>query len=174
MKKFLKVTFLLLFIGFGYGTTFAQVTGEVGKLYLSGKVVNENKRGLESTFYVYKNRKLLGEYSTSGIGKFAFEVNMQDSVAFVVYSEGYVSKTYVVSTQIHESKQKKDHAFPCFIDLYPVGRIPSPVDLDRPVGRIQYHGGQFIYDPDFTKESNEKLKEFIRERKDLAIKEIED
>lgn len=168
-KIIIKLTSIILFVGITIGTCHSQI----GKLYLSGKVVNEKKRGLESVIYVYKNKKLLAEYPTSGIGKFAFEVNMQDSVAFVVYAEGYVSKTVVISTAIHESKQKKDYDFPCFIDLYPVGRIPSPVDLDRPVGRIQYHGGQFIYDPEYTKESNEKLKEFIRERKDLKIREID-
>lgn len=149
--------------------TLAQ--SEKGKLYLSGKVVNEKRRGLESTIYIFKDEVLVQEILTSKIGKFELEVSMQDSVAFVVYAEGYVTKTIVIDSRVHPSKQKKDHVFACFIDLYPVGRVPSHIDLKRPVGKIKYEGGQFIYDPVFTKERNEKLKEFVKERRAMKVRE---
>ena len=149
----------------------AQEDSEVGVLFLTGKVVDENKRGLESTIYVYRNKELAYQFETSRIGKFNVDVKMQDSVAIVVYSPGYVSKTIAVSTRVHPSRQKRDHVFPFFIDLYPVGKIPSHIDLERPVGKILYRGGQFIYDSEFTKRANLELKEFVRERKDLRVRE---
>ena len=94
----------------------ALAQSEKGTLYLSGKVVNEKRRGLESTIYIFKDEELVQEIPTSKIGKFELEVSMQDSVAFVVYAEGYVTKTIVIDSRVHPSKQKKDHVFACFID----------------------------------------------------------
>lgn len=147
---------------------------KLGVLTLSGKVVDENKRGMESTIYVYRDKELIKEVPTSRIGKFIFDVNLQDSVAFVVFSEGYVSKTVIVSGAVPERRQEELFTFPFFIDLYPVGRVPSNIDLDRPVGKIMFSGTQFVYDIDFTKESNAKLKEFVKERKNLKVRPIED
>jgi hypothetical protein len=92
----------------------------------------------------------------------------------VIFADGYVSKTLIISTKIHPAKQKRDHAFPFFVDVYPVGRVPAPIDLDRPMGRINYQGGQFIYDTKFTEESNDKLKEFVEERRQMRVREIEE
>lgn len=150
----------------------AQDASEKGELKLSGKVVNENKRGQESVIYVYRQRELIKEVPTSRIGKFEFEVPLQDSVAFVVFSDGYVSKTVVVSAEVPKRREKEKFIFPFFIDLYPVGRIPSHIDLDRPVGKITFAGTQFVYDIAFTKESNEKLKEFVRERKNMRVRPL--
>lgn len=149
----------------------SQEKKDIGTLYLTGKIVNK-KRGLESEVFIYRNQELVTTVPTSKIGKFNFDLSIQDSIALVIFAEGYVSKTLIISTKIHPAKQKKDHAFPSFVDLYPVGRVPAPIDLDRPVGRINYQGGQFIYDTGFTKESNEKLKEFVKERRQMRVREI--
>ena len=143
----------------------SQENKEIGTLSLTGKIVNEKKRGLEFAVYIYKNQELVKTVPTSKIGKFNIDFDMQDSVALVIFADGDVSKTLIISTRIYPAKQKKDHAFPFFADLYPVGRVPASIHLDGPVGRINYQGGQFIYDIRFTKESNDKLKEFIKERR---------
>lgn len=156
-------------------TVLAQTAVEyTGVLYLSGKVVDENKRGLPSYIYVYKNREVTQKLETSKLGKFEIPVPLQDSVAFVVYSNGYVSKTVLVNTLVPGKKEKEDYIFPFFIDLYPVGKTPSHIDLDRPVGKILFSGTQFVYDINFTKASNEMLKEFVRERKDLNIRPLKE
>jgi hypothetical protein len=141
----------------------AQVP-DVGMVYLSGKVVNESRKGMAAAIYDYKNGNRIEEFFTSGIEKFEFSYPLQDSVAFVVYSEGYVSKTVFIDTHVPLNKQKSDYNFPFFIDLYPAGNKPSSIDLKRPVGKIVFSGTQFIYDIDFTKHQNERLKEFVRER----------
>jgi len=138
----LRLSMLLLLASVGLQVN--ALRQELGTLYMSGKVVNENRRGQESMIYGYKNHEVVKEIPTSKIGKFAIDVKMQDSVALVIFSEGYVSKTLIVSTKIHPAKQGKDYAFPFFVDLYPVGRVPAPIDLDRPVGKVMYQGGQFI------------------------------
>ena len=69
-----------------------------------------------------------------------------------------------MNTKIHPARQLKGYLFPFFMDLYPIGRGPAHIDLERPVGKIIYFGGQFIYDTKFTEESNEDLKEFINEK----------
>ena len=148
----------------------AQVP-DVGMIYLSGKVVNESRRGMDAAIYVYKNGNRIEEFFTSRIGKFEFSYPLQDSVAFVVYAEGYVSKTVFIDTHLPMNMQKSDYNFPFFIDLYPVGNTPSSIDLKRPVGKIVFSGTQFIYDIDFTEQQNERLKEFVRERKDMKIRE---
>ncbi|GAB5538029.1 MAG: hypothetical protein Salg2KO_01320 [Salibacteraceae bacterium] len=175
LKKEMHYSLLGLFLSLVIfnSTAIAQSQKKIGVLFLSGKVVNESKRGQESTIYIYKNRALVDEFQTTRIGKFTYEMPMQDSVALVVNSDGYVSKTLIISTKIHPARQSKDHVFPFFMDLYPIGRIPSHIDLDRPVGKIKYRGGQFIYDTDFTEESNELLKEFIKERKRMKVREID-
>ena len=148
----------------------SQENKEIGTLSLTGKIVNEKKRGLEFAVYIYKNQELVKTVPTSKIGKFNIDLDMQDSLSLVIFADGYVSKTLIISTRIHPAKQKKDHAFPFFVDLYPVGRVPGPIHLDRPEGRINYQGGQFIYDNRFTKESNDKLKEFIKERRQMWVR----
>jgi len=148
----------------------AQVP-DVGMIYLSGKVVNESRRGMDATIYVYKNGNRIEEFFTSRIGKFEFSYPLQDSVAFAVFAEGYVSKTVFIDTHVPLNKQKSDYNFPFFIDLYPVGNTPSSIDLKRPVGKVIFSGTQFIYDIDFTKQQNERLNEFVRERRDLKIRE---
>lgn len=147
---------------------------KIGTLYISGKVVNEKKRGLESTVYIYRDKKQVKEVPTSKIGKFNVDLDMQDSVALVFFCDGYVSKTVVISTKIHPAKQHKSYDFPFFVDLYPVGRVPAPIDLERPVGRVNYQGGQFVYDNKFTEEKNDDLKEFVKERRQLKVRETED
>ena len=154
---------LCVLCAFWVSISFAQENQAIGTLYLSGKVVNENKRGLQSTIYIYRGSELVREFPTTKIGKFNFDVAMQDSITLVIYEAEHVSKTILVSTKIHPAKQKKDHMFPFFIDLYPVGRIPSHIDLDRPVGKVVYAGGQFVYDSDFMKKANAELKEYIKE-----------
>lgn len=171
LKNLRLVVILLLAI---MGQQINATGQEVGTLYMSGKVVNENRRGQESTIYIYKRQEMVEEIQTTKIGKFTIDVKMQDSVALVIFSEGYVSKTLIVSTKIHPAKQKKDHAFPFFVDLYPVGNVPAPIDLERPVGKVMYQGGQFIYDTEFTKESNDLLKEFVKERRQMRVREIKD
>lgn len=152
----------------------AQTSKEVGSLFLSGKVVNEKKRGLEAKIYIYKGGDIIDEFQTTRIGKFDYEMPMQDSVALVIYAQGDVSKTLIITTKIHPARQSKDHLFPFFMDLHPIGRVPAHIDLERPVGRIKYFGGQFVYDNKFTEESNEDLKEFIKERKRLKVRTIDD
>ncbi|GAB4377202.1 MAG: hypothetical protein Kow0075_05330 [Salibacteraceae bacterium] len=175
MRQYLIIIFLVIVIA--PMRLLAQEQSEkpkYGKLYLSGKVVDERRRGLSSTVYVYRGKELINTVTTSRIGKFSIDVPMMDSIAFVVYSEGYVSKTIVVSTYVHPKRADSDYAFPFFIDLYPVGRTPSHIDLDRPVGKISFMGGQFVYDADFTKQANEELKEYVKERKNLRVREIEE
>jgi hypothetical protein len=145
---------------------------ELGKLYLTGKVVDERKRGISSVIHLYKNGKMIEEFETNRIGRFQFSIPLQDSVAFVVITEGHVSKTVFVDANVPEHKQYSDYNFPFFIDLYPIGRVPAHVDLNRPVGKIIFSGSQFIYDIKFTKQQNEMLKEFVRERKDMKVREI--
>ena len=132
MTRTLFVMALLIAIAqIGY----AQAT-ELGTLYLSGKVVNENKRGMETEIYVYRNGKRSDAFKTSRIGRFEFGIPLQDSVAFVVIAEEYVSKTVFVDARVPENDEDKDYRFPFFIDLFPVGNIPSNIDLKRPVGKI--------------------------------------
>lgn len=152
----------------------AQSTDIIGKLYLSGKVVNETNRGMQSKIQVFKKGEMINEFETNGIGKFEFSVALQDSMVFAVISEGYVSKTIWVDTRVAKMKQESDYRFPFFIDLYPIGRVPSNVDLDRPVGQILFSGIQFVYDTHFTKEANERLKEYVKERKGLRVRPIEE
>jgi hypothetical protein len=151
-----------------------QDKAEIGTLFLTGKIVDEKKRGLESKIYDYTHQELVKTVPNSKIEKFNIDLDMQDPVALVIFADGYVSKTLIISTKIHPAKQKRDHAFPFFVDVYPVGRVPAPIDLDRPMGRINYQGGQFIYDTKFTEESNDKLKEFVEERRQMRVREIEE
>lgn len=151
----------------------AQNNPKRGTLLLSGKVVDENKKGLQSKIQAYRNREKVNEISTSKIGKFQLALMNQDSVAFVVVAGGHVSKTIVVTTRVPEKKEKEDFLFPFFVDLYPVGKTPSYVDLDRPVGKIKFSGIQFIYDLDYTKKANADLKDFVKERKDLKVRKLE-
>lgn len=153
--------------------TLAAQEKKVGELYLSGKVVDENKRGKEATIYIFKNGIKLDEIYTNKIGKFQFQVALQDSVAFVVYADNYVSKTVFIDARVPQTKEKADYNFPFFIDLYPVRGVPSNIDLKRPVGKIIFSGTQFIYDIEFTKAQNERLKEFVRERKELRVRALE-
>jgi hypothetical protein len=162
--------FLFVLCAVWVSNSYAQDNDAIGTLYLSGKVVNENKRGLKSTIYVYKGTELIKEFPTTKIGKFNLDVVMQDSITLVIYEAEHVSKTILGSTKIHPAKQKKDHMFPFFIDLYPVGRIPSHIDLDRPVGKIIYAGGQFVYDVGVTKAANDELKEYIKERRQMKVR----
>lgn len=145
----------------------------VGSLTLSGKVVDEEKRGIESVIRLYRNREVVSEVVTSKIGKFQLKLALSDSVTFVVMSEGYISKSVVVSSHLPAKAPRNEYIFPFFIDLYPVGKTPTHVDLDRPVGKIMYSGDQFIYDIEFTTAANAELKEFTRERKDLKVKRTE-
>ena len=75
---------------------------------MSGKVVNEKKRGLKSTILVYQNKELIEQIETSGIGKFQFSVKLNDTIAFVVLAEDYVSKTVFVNTLVPDKKLKQD------------------------------------------------------------------
>lgn len=165
--------FVISFIAISPMLGMAQTTKK-GTILLSGKVVDENKKGLQSTIKVFRNRDLVNEIPTSKIGKFQIALTLQDSVSIVVVQDGYVSKTLVVSTKVPVKKEREDFLFPFFIDLYPTGKAPSYVDLDRPVGKIKYSGVQFIYDIEYTKKANEQLKEFVRERKDLKIQEYKE
>jgi hypothetical protein len=167
LKTLLICLMFPLFIG-------AQSTDIIGNLYLSGKVVNESNRGMQSKIQVFKKGELINEFETNGIGKFEFAVALQDSMVFAVTSQGYVSKTIWVDTRVTKMKQESDYRFPFFIDLYPLGRIPSNVDLERPVGQILFSGIQFVYDTHFTEEANERLKEYVKERKGLKVRPIEE
>ncbi len=151
---------------------FSQSNKKLGKLLLSGKVVNEKKKGLESKIRIYRSTEFIDELETSRIGKFQFEVDLNDSIAFVVMAENYVSKTVFVDTKVNDRKKHQSFVFPFFIDLYPVGRIPSHEDLERPVGKIRFSGTQFIYDLDFTKKANLRLKEFVKERKNPKVRRV--
>lgn len=151
----------------------AQAQKPVADLLLSGKVINEKKSGLESTVMIFRGKKKINEFSTNKIGKFETKVPLQDSLALVVYSENYVSKTVFINSFVPKAYESSSFAFPFFIDLYPIGRTPSNIDLSRPVGKIIFSGNQFIYDIEFTKKQNELLKEFVRERKDMKVRTIE-
>lgn len=144
-----------------------------GGLLLSGKVVDERKRGMESTIMVFRGREKIDEFVTTRIGKFETTVPLQDSLALVVYAHDYVSKTVFINSFVPVAYTATDFAFPFFIDLYPIGRTPANIDLSRPVGKVIFSGSQFIYDIEFTKKQNEKLKEFVRERKDFKVREME-
>ena len=130
---------------------FSQSNKKLGKLLLSGKVVNEKKKGLESKIRIYRSTEFIDELETSRIGKFQFEVDLNDSIAFVVMAENYVSKTVFVDTKVND---------------------PSHEDLERPVGKIRFSGSQFIYDLDFTKKANLRLKEFVKERKNPKVRRV--
>lgn len=170
MSWILKLT--LLFVSLSTFSAKAQ-SDQIGYLYLNGKILNEKKRGQESTIQVFKNRELIDEIQTSSIGKFEFKIALQDSITFAVVSEGYVSKTVLVDTEVPFSKQSSDYNFPFFIDLYPIGRITENVDLDRPVGQILFSGVQFVYHIQYTKRANQRLKEHVSERKHMKVREIE-
>ncbi|MEQ9188436.1 MAG: hypothetical protein RLP15_11925 [Cryomorphaceae bacterium] len=144
-----------------------------GKLYLRGKVVNEKKKGIEASIFLYKNALRIDSFTTNRIGRFEFYIPLQDSMAFVVYAKDHVSKTVFVDSRIPEEEKADEFRFPFFIDLYQVQKVPSNFDLERPVGKIIYSGSQFIYDIDFTKEQNERLKEFVRERRELKVRRHE-
>lgn len=163
-------TFLLALHLMPFG--FAQ-TSSAGKLYLKGKVVNEKKKGMEAAIYLYKNAVRIDSFATNRIGRFEFSIPLQDSVAFVVHAKDHVSKTVFVDSRIPEEVKVDEFRFPFFIDLYQVQKVPSNFDLERPVGKIIYSGSQFIYDIDFTKEQNERLKEFVRERRELKVRRHE-
>lgn len=170
MHTSLYASFLLIFF-LVYGSVANAQIPDVGMIYLSGKVVNESRRGMEADIYVYRNGNRIEEFKTTRIGKFEFTYPLQDSIAFVVFAEGYVSKTIFIDTHLPINKQKSDYNFPFFIDLYPVGNTPSSIDLKRPIGKIIFSGTQFIYDIDFTKLQNDRLQEFVRERRDMRIRE---
>lgn len=167
----MKYALIALIVSFSL-SGIAQSEKKLGKLLLTGKVVNEKKKGLQAKILIYRSSEFIDELETSRIGKFQFEADLNDSVAFVVIADNYVSKTVFVNTLVNERKQHQSFVFPFFIDLYPVGRIPSHVDLERPVGKIRFAGTQFIYDLDFTKKANMRLKEFVKERKNLKIRRI--
>ncbi len=167
----LRNLFILLIAGlFLHAPLSAQ---DKGDLLLSGKVVNENKRGMEATIMLFRGKEKIDEFQTNIIGKFQTNVPLMDSIALVVYAQDYVSKTVFINTFVPVTYQTTDFAFPFFIDLYPIGRTPANIDLSRPVGKVIFSGAQFIYDIEFTKKQNEQLKEFVRERKDLKVREID-
>jgi hypothetical protein len=169
----LRISFQLTVAVLVFSTAvMAQEKKNYGMLMLSGKVVDETKKGVESRVLVYRGSEKLHDFKTSKIGKFSYNVFNQDSVSVVFLADGYVSKTIVVSTRVPVKKERESAMFPFFIDLYPVGKVPSYADLNRPVGRIKFSGIQFIYDMEFTKKSNADLKEFVNERKELKIKEV--
>jgi hypothetical protein len=165
------IVFILILMAFD---TNQHLMGQEGKLYLNGKVVDENKRGLESTIYLYKNGARIDSVPTSRIGRFTFSIDLLDSIAFVTYANGYVSKTVFVDGRLPLKLTNADYIFPFFIDLYPVGSVPSHIDLERPVGKIIFSGTQFIYDIEFTERQNERLKEFVRERRDLKVRSLKE
>lgn len=166
--KFLLIAVLVV------PSSFAFAQDEKGELLLSGKVVNENKRGMQSTIMVFSGKEKVDEFETNWIGKFETKVPLQDTFAMVVYAPNYVSKTVFVNTEVQQDWERSDYAFPFFIDLYPVGRTPSNIDLSRPVGKIIFSGKQFIYDIQFTERQNKMLKEFVRERKDIKVRDLEE
>jgi hypothetical protein len=135
----------------------AREDREAGVLCLTDKVVDENKRGSESTIYVYRNKKLDCQFETSHIGKFNVDVKTHN--LFFVWKDAPVSL------------RPLGLVFPFFIDLYPFGKSPSLIDLERSVGKILDRVGQFIYDSEFTKKANLELKKFVRERKDLRVRD---
>lgn len=157
-----------------FTTAYAQKEKEIGKLYLSGKVVNEKKRGMLSKVLLYQGEEKIKEIETTKIGKFNLNVPLNDTFALIVLVDGYISKTVYVNTTVSERKKHEDFLFPFFIDLYPVGRTPAHPDLDRPVGKIIFSGTQFIYDIAFTKEANSALKEFSKERRNLKVRNLEE
>ena len=166
--------FSIIFAFLAFTVLNQQAQGQdKGDLLLSGKVVNEHKRGLESTIMIFRGKDKVDEFQTSGIGKFQTKVPLQDSLALVVYAEDYVSKTVFINTFVPQAWQTSKFLFPFFIDLYPVGRTPTNIDLSRPVGKVIFSGKEFIYDIEFTKRQNEELKEFVRKRKDMKIRNIE-
>lgn len=139
----LRNTVLLLALCIITGKSYTQ-TPDVGNLYLTGKGVNEKKRGMQATIYLYKEHIRIDSFNTSRIGRFEFFTPLQDSLAFVVLAEDYVSKTVFVDARVPNHKKDDDYNFPFFIDLYRVGRVPSNIDLERPVGKIIFAGSQFI------------------------------
>ena len=143
MRSILFFSSIVLLFVFKGNLSYAQVP-DVGNVYLTGKVVNEKKRGMEASIYIFKDGYKLEEFSTSKIGKFEFPMPLQDSVAFVFLADGYVSKTIFLDARVPLNKQKSDYNFPFFVDLYPVGRTTTPVDIKRSVGKIVFSGTQFI------------------------------
>lgn len=143
---------------------------DVGNLHLNRRVVNERKDGMEATIFLYQNNIRIDSFQTNRIGRFEFFIPLQDSVIMVAYKDGYVSKTVYVDSRVPNDQKDPDYLYPVFIDLYPTDRIPSNIDLNRPVGRIIFSGTQFIYDVDFTKEQNRLLREFVNERKSMRVR----
>ena len=146
----------------------------IGELHLHGKVVDERKKGLPATIHIYKQGELIEQFETSRIGRFQYSMDLQDSLYLVVQAPQFVTKTIFINASMADSRANQDYAFPFFMDLYPVGKTPSYIDLDRPVGRIIFSGVQFIYDIEYTNQQNQDLKEFVRERRDLKVRKIED
>jgi hypothetical protein len=173
LRLFLRHSNLLIIL-VGFFTVLSTASAqETGDLLLSGKVVNENKRGMEATIMLFRGKEKIDDFQTNIIGKFQTTVSLMDSIALVIYAEDYVSKTVFVNTFVPVTYATSDFAFPFFIDLYPIGRTPANIDLSRPVGKVIFSGAQFIYDIEFTKRQNEQLKDFVRERKDLKVREID-
>lgn len=139
---------------------------------ISGKVMDENQKGMQSEVRVFKDGMEMKRITTSSIGKFDIELPLNDSLYLSVTSDGYVSKTVLADTHVPDKKTDKDYQFPCFIDLYPVGDVPTYVDLERPVGKIVFEGRQFVYDLAFTQKANRNLRQFINERKKMNVKPI--
>ncbi|NQV52880.1 MAG: hypothetical protein HQ500_06835 [Flavobacteriales bacterium] len=147
---------------------------DVGNLYMSGKVINQRKRGIQSEIYLYKDSVRIDRFETNKIGRFEFFLPLQDSLAIVIYKDGYVSKTIHVDSRVPLERKNENYDFPFFIDLYQVDNVPANVDLERSVGKIIFAGTQFIFDYDFTKRQNKLLEEFVRERKEMKVRRIEE
>ncbi len=147
---------------------------DVGNLYMSGKVINQRKRGIQSEIYLYKNSVRIDRFETNKIGRFEFFLPLQDSLAVVIYKDGYVSKTIYVDSRVPLERKNEDYHFPFFIDLYKVDNVPSNIDLERSVGKIIFAGTQFIFDYDFTKRQNELLEEFVREKREMKVRRIDE
>ncbi|MDA9267606.1 hypothetical protein N9P66_04465 [Salibacteraceae bacterium] len=159
MRKTFFFILLLALITSGL-SSYAQVP-DVGNIYLTGKMVNESRKGMEASISVCKKGYKIETFPTSRIGRFEFPMPLQDSLAYVVMAEGYVSKTILLDARVPLGKQKADYNFPFFVDLYPVERTPTPVDIKRPIGKIIFSDTQIICNIDFTKLQNERLKAFV-------------
>ena len=159
MRKTFFFILLLALITSGL-SSYAQVP-DAGNIYLTGKMVNESKKGMEASISVCKKGYKIETFPTSRTGRFEFPIPLQDFWAFVVMAEGYIFKTIFLDARVTIGKQKADYNFPFFVDLYLVERTPTPVDLKRPIRKIVFSDTQVIYNIDFTKLQNERLKAFV-------------